>query len=98
MRLTPAPSSARSVEEQLEKSLPSCVDQLTSRLGTSTINSGGGHKNIVNNGEGAFTPDPIAILVLDPGIGHDSGFIEADPAALDDSSERDLVWVEIFPT
>jgi hypothetical protein len=71
--------------------------KLTSSFGTTAVDGGSSHQDIVHNRERTFTADPMAILVLDTGITHDRSFVQANAMALDCPSKGDLIWVEILP-
>jgi hypothetical protein len=62
------------------------------------IYTGTGDKNIVNNGENAFTTNPRPILVFDLTVIERSGLVQINTTAVDRSRKGNLIRVEILPT
>jgi hypothetical protein len=53
--------------------------------------------DIVDNGEAAFTADPLSLTVLESAVGQDGSLVEVYSSAILCSGERKLVWVEELP-
>lgn len=69
----------------------------TTSLGPSSVNGGTGNKDIMDNCEDAFTADPFAISVPDPGVVHNSRLIQFDATVMDLAGKGYFVGMEILP-
>ena len=70
----------------------------TSCFRPSSIDTGTGHQDIVDDSEHAFTCNPRAVFVLDSSIVQDCSLVKTDSAAMDFTSKGDFIWVKVFPT
>jgi len=64
---------------------------------TSSVNTGGGNKNIIYKRKNALTTNPRPILVLDLTIAQYSSLVQLDSSAMDLSCKRNLIRVEVLP-